>query len=54
MPRAPVEREFAHEGLSELRVVEAMHERKTAMSEAADALAVLPGGAGALEEAFGQ
>ena len=54
MPCGLVEREIAHEGLSELRVVEATHEREAAMSEAADALAVLPGGAGVLEEAFGQ
>ena len=54
MPRGLVEREIAHVGLSELRVVETMHERKTAMSEVADAFAVLPGGAGTLEEAFEQ
>ena len=54
MPRHLVEREIAHEGLSELVIVETMHERKTKMSELSDAFLVLPGGAGTLEEAFEQ
>jgi hypothetical protein len=54
MPRALVEREIAHRGLSELHVVESMHERKTTMSTLSDAFLALPGGAGTLEEMFEQ
>lgn len=54
IPRHLVEREIAHEGLTELVIVETMHERKTKMSEMAGAFLVLPGGAGTLEEAFEQ
>jgi len=54
MPRALVEREIAHAGLSELHVVETMHQRKTMMSDLADAFIALPGGAGTLEEFFEQ
>ena len=44
--------EVAHTGLSELRVVPTMHDRKRAMFELADAFAVLPGGLGTLDETF--
>lgn len=54
MPRALIEREIGHESLTELHVVETMHERKTRMAELGDAFAMLPGGAGTLEEAFEQ
>ena len=54
MPRALIEREIAHKGLSELRVVGSMHERKTCMAELAGAFLALPGGAGTLEELFEQ
>lgn len=54
MPSHLVEREIAHRGLTELITVSSMHERKTKMSELADAFVVLPGGAGTLEEAFEQ
>ena len=54
MPRALVEREIAHTGLSELHVVETMHQRKTMMADLADAFIALPGGAGTLEEFFEQ
>src|SRR3954470_18543576 len=37
MPRALVEREIAHGGLTELRVVDSMHERKATMTALADA-----------------
>lgn len=50
IPRALVERELAHPGLTELRVVETMHERKAAMSELADGFVALPGGMGTLDE----
>jgi uncharacterized protein (TIGR00730 family) len=54
MPRALVAREIAHRGLHHLHVVETMHERKTTMSNLADAFLALPGGAGTLEEIFEQ
>jgi uncharacterized protein (TIGR00730 family) len=50
IPRGLVDRELAHPGLTELRVVETLHERKAAMAELADAFIVLPGGLGTLEE----
>ncbi|MFP4374021.1 MAG: TIGR00730 family Rossman fold protein [Spirochaetaceae bacterium] len=52
MPRHLVEREVAHRGLSELKVVADMHERKAAMAAGADAFIVLPGGPGTMEEFF--
>jgi hypothetical protein len=42
--------EVAHEGLTELRIVDSMHDRKRAMFELADAFVVLPGGFGTLDE----
>lgn len=50
MPRRLVGHELAHRGLSELRVVESLHERKAAMADLADAFFALPGGLGTLEE----
>lgn len=50
MPRSMVEREKAHAGLTELRVVASMHERKAAMYELADGFIALPGGFGTFEE----
>ena len=44
--------ELAHRGVSELVVVDSMHERKRVMAERADAFAVLPGGIGTLDETF--
>jgi uncharacterized protein (TIGR00730 family) len=52
IPRRLVDRELAHAGLSELHVVETMHERKALMAELSDAFVVLPGGAGTLDELF--
>jgi uncharacterized protein (TIGR00730 family) len=43
-------RELAHLGLTELLVVDSMHERKRVMADRADAFAVLPGGVGTLDE----
>jgi uncharacterized protein (TIGR00730 family) len=54
MPRALFEREIAHAGLSELHVVETMHERKQTMASLADGFLALPGGAGTFEEFFEQ
>jgi uncharacterized protein (TIGR00730 family) len=50
IPKALVEKEIAHRGLSDLRLVGSMHERKALMSELADAFIALPGGYGTLEE----
>jgi uncharacterized protein (TIGR00730 family) len=50
MPRALVEKEISHQGLTELRVVESMHERKAQMADLADAFITLPGGYGTFEE----
>lgn len=54
IPQALVDRELAHTGLTELYVVNDMHERKTKMAELADAFVALPGGAGTMEEIFEQ
>ncbi|MCI0400046.1 MAG: TIGR00730 family Rossman fold protein [Gammaproteobacteria bacterium] len=52
IPQPLMEKEGRQIGLSELRVVASMHERKAQMSELADAFIVLPGGIGTLEEFF--
>src|SRR6266436_90057 len=44
--------EVAHHGVTELVVVDSMHERKRLMAERADAFAILPGGIGTLDEMF--
>lgn len=52
IPRSLVEREIAHDGLTELHVVSDLHERKATMARLSDAFLALPGGAGTLEELF--
>jgi uncharacterized protein (TIGR00730 family) len=52
IPQALVDFEVAHTGLTELHVVENMHQRKAMMFTLADAFVVGPGGLGTLEEAF--
>ena len=52
IPRTLMEREVGHTGLSELHVVETMHERKRLMAERCDAFVALPGGIGTFEELF--
>jgi uncharacterized protein (TIGR00730 family) len=52
IPRRLVESELAHAGLSDLRMVETMHERKALMAELSDAVIALPGGTGTLDELF--
>lgn len=52
IPKALVEKEWAHSGCTELHIVETMHERKRIMAEHADAFLALPGGIGTLEEFF--
>jgi uncharacterized protein (TIGR00730 family) len=52
IPRRMVEAERGHTGLTELIVVESMHERKAIMTDRADAFLALPGGYGTLDELF--
>ncbi|MBX3024033.1 TIGR00730 family Rossman fold protein [bacterium] len=52
IPRALVDREVAHHGLADLRVVGSMHERKALMADLADGFVALPGGLGTLDELF--
>jgi uncharacterized protein (TIGR00730 family) len=52
IPQRLVEREVAHTGLADLRVVGSMHERKALMADLSDAFIALPGGIGTLEELF--
>ncbi len=52
IPRALVEKEVGHHGVSELVVVDSLFERKRCMLERSDAFAVLPGGVGTLDELF--
>ncbi|MFV5590741.1 TIGR00730 family Rossman fold protein [Acinetobacter variabilis] len=54
IPQNLVDAELAHPLLTELHVVKNMHERKTKMSDLADAFIALPGGVGTLEEIFEQ
>ena len=50
IPRSLDEREVGHKGLTELRVVDTMHERKALMADLSDAFVAAPGGIGTLEE----
>jgi hypothetical protein len=52
IPRALAEREVAHTGLTDLRVVTSMHERKALMADLSDGFIALPGGWGTLDEFF--
>lgn len=52
IPRQLVDREVAHTGLTELVVVDTMHQRKTRMYELSDAFVALPGGFGTMDEMF--
>jgi uncharacterized protein (TIGR00730 family) len=52
IPRALVEREAAHAGLSELHIVETLQERKSLMADLSDGFLTLPGGFGTLDELF--
>lgn len=51
-PKRLLEKEVVHRGLTELRVVDSMHERKALMAELSDAFIALPGGLGTFEETF--
>jgi uncharacterized protein (TIGR00730 family) len=50
IPQALVDKELAHRGITELRTVRSMHERKALMAELSDGFVALPGGFGTLEE----
>ncbi|MFF3878144.1 TIGR00730 family Rossman fold protein [Streptomyces sp. NPDC001978] len=52
IPRSLYEAEVAHLGLSELHVVDTMHERKDLMARLGDCFVALPGGLGTVEELF--
>jgi hypothetical protein len=52
IPKALVEKEWAHRGCTELHIVDTMHDRKRMMAERADAFLALPGGIGTFEELF--
>ncbi|HSR00867.1 MAG TPA: TIGR00730 family Rossman fold protein [Sphingomicrobium sp.] len=52
IPQALVDIEVAHPSVTELHIVETMHERKAKMTELADAFLALPGGIGTLDEFF--
>jgi hypothetical protein len=52
IPNSLVSKEVAHRGLTELRVVGSMHERKAVMAELSDGFVAMPGGIGTMEEFF--
>jgi len=52
MPQSLVDKEVSHMGLTELKVVTSMHERKALMCDLADGFIALPGGFGTLDELF--
>jgi len=52
IPRALADREVAHRGLTDLRIVGSMHERKALMADLSDAFIALPGGFGTFDELF--
>jgi hypothetical protein len=54
IPQELVDRELAHGGVTELRVVGSLHERKALMAELSDAFVALPGGFGTLDELMEQ
>ena len=52
IPKILYKKEVAHEGITELRVVESMSERKAVMGQLSDAFVALPGGIGTMDELF--
>src|SRR5262245_53204450 len=52
IPQSLVDKELAHTGLTELRVVATMHQRKALMADLADGFIALPGGFGTADELF--
>lgn len=52
MPRSLADREIYHPGLTRLKIVNSMHERKAMMADLSDGFVALPGGLGTIEEIF--
>jgi uncharacterized protein (TIGR00730 family) len=52
IPQALADKEVSHAGLTELKIVDSMHERKAIMADISDGFIALPGGLGTLEEIF--
>jgi len=52
IPQALLDKELAHSGVADMRIVQTMHERKALMAELSDAFLALPGGYGTLDEFF--
>ena len=52
MPRSLADREIYHTGLTRLKIVDSMHERKAMMADLSDGFIALPGGLGTIEEIF--
>lgn len=52
IPKFLLDKEVGHNGLTELHVVETMHQRKQLMNDLSDGIIMLPGGFGTLEEFF--
>jgi uncharacterized protein (TIGR00730 family) len=52
IPQSLMQHEVGHQGVTELRIVRSMHERKATMAELSDAFVALPGGIGTFEELF--
>ena len=52
IPRALADREIAHSGVTDLRIVDSMHTRKAMMADLSDAFIAMPGGVGTFEEFF--
>jgi uncharacterized protein (TIGR00730 family) len=52
IPQALADREVAHHGVTELRIVDSMHTRKAMMADLSDAFLAMPGGVGTFEEFF--
>lgn len=52
IPQALADREVAHHGVTDLRIVDSMHTRKAMMADLSDAFVAMPGGVGTFEEFF--
>lgn len=52
IPQALADREVAHHGLTQLHIVQSMHDRKSMMADLSEGFIALPGGIGTLEELF--
>lgn len=52
IPQSLIQHEVGHRGITELRIVRSMHERKATMADLSDAFVALPGGIGTFEELF--